>query len=175
MGDPSLEEITRLIKTIDKAISMERHARSFYEVASERIQSAEGSKILRWLADFEDAHHARLTTKRDEFLQEIHDNESDYPPPEITSGLSETGPDSLVDDSLTETEILMLAIENEKRAQSFYERKSNAAGHGPLKDLLLELMREEERHIKILVDQHRHIEINRVWGSLEEVQKQYGS
>lgn len=61
------ESILEIIAEIDKAISMEKNAKSFFAEVSKKVGSPTLKRILEWLTDFEASHVNKLAAKRDEY------------------------------------------------------------------------------------------------------------
>ena len=168
-----MTELSDLVKLVDKAIGIERNASDYYSRASLLVQSPDGKKTLNWLAEFEKGHEARLIARRTALIEESGGSLDAFPEPGTVTSVSEADQSKEMSSNLSDTEIIMLAIENEDRIKTFYEKKSERLPDGELKDLFLVLMREEDRHIKILIDQRKHLEVNRIWGDLDEIAKKY--
>jgi len=163
------DRAVELMKVIDKAIAMERNTRSFYLNASGHVDSVEGKKVLRWLADFEKSHESRLKSRREMILADPVLAGIKIESSKISTELSEAGLDPEIEEGLTDTEIVVRAMEFEKKAGDFYSRKASFAPEGPIRDLFLDLHKEEERHLKILEGQHQHLSVKRMWNNLDSI------
>jgi rubrerythrin len=169
MDDAKLLDLTlEQIKTIDKAINMERNAKIFYAQASEQVDSVDGKKTFRWLADFEASHEARLSSRRNELVTSPVLAGKPVPHHDLDLESSETYNDGELDPVMSDVEILILALKNEQRARGFYERKAKHE-EGDMKELLITLMNDEDRHIRILQGQIDHLQLNRKWATLDSI------
>ena len=65
---------------------------------------------------------------------------------------------------------LKIAIENEKRAYAFYQKKYTFARGEEIKEMFEQMATEEDRHIKILSDQLEHLKINKLWKDFDELE-----
>jgi len=167
--DNAKEKVLEQLKIIDKAINLEKNAQVFYAHASEHVDSVEGKKTFRWLADFEASHESKLMSKRREVLEDPSLAGSDPPRLNLDLEISESGSGTTFDPGISDIDILILALDNEKRAKAFYERKSAHLTDGPLKELMMLFAREEDKHIRIIQGQIDHVEVNRKWATLESI------
>jgi rubrerythrin len=165
MEDEKLrEELQKLIKVVDKAIMMERNARTFYLHAARRVDAVEGKKMFEWLADFEAGHESRLMARRrDLFSHPAMEGVAPYPVQD--DSLSEAKPVE-VSSEPSDTQVLMIAIENEQIAKSYYEANGAHSVDEELKIAFQRMANEEERHIKILSEQLKHLQVDRFWVDL---------
>lgn len=169
--DELRKSLLEMIKTLDKAISMEKHARDFYAEAARKTDSEQGKKMFNWLAQFESGHKARLESKRNDFVSHsalVGAKLSDPDGYEI----SETGGPIKMPEDVTDLQILKIAIENEMKAYSYYQRKMTHANDESVKAILKKLSEDEEKHMQILRDQAGHIEVNRMWTEMEELDRE---
>ncbi len=170
MDQDSLRTTTlERIKTIDKAINLECNAQVFYANASEQVDSVEGKKTFRWLADFEANHEAKLKKIRQDLIENPALSETEDPGLNMDLDISETGSDRDIDPNISDVDILILALDNEKRAKAFYERKAAAFDDGPIKEMLLTFAGDEAKHVRILQGQIEHVEVNRKWAKFEAI------
>ena len=169
--DELRESIIDLIKMLDKAISMERHARDFYAAAARQTDAPQGKRMFEWLAQFEAGHKARLESRRNDFASHDALDGTDLPLPEDYD-ISETGGPIRIPENPTDTEIIKIAIDNELKAYSFYQRKMTHAKDESVKNLLENLSADEDRHMKILRDQLQHLEVNRMWTEMNQLEEQ---
>jgi rubrerythrin len=170
------EEIIKMIKVIDKAILMERNARSFYQTAAHKVESSEGKKMFQWLADFEAGHESRLMTRRNElFAHPFMEGVGSFPVGEGQS-MSEARPIELPMEP-SDTDVLMIAIQNENVARSYYQLKGSSAPDDSVKATFEHLAADEEKHIRILSEQLKHLQVERFWldlASFDDVKKSSG-
>jgi len=169
--DDVRESILDIIKTLDKAISMEKHARDFYADAARRTDSEQGKKMFNWLAQFESGHKSRLEAKRNDFTAHSSLKDADVSGPDEYD-LSETGGPIKVPENPTDLDILKIGLENEMKAYSYYQRKMTHSADDSVRHLLDTLAKDEEKHMKILRDQIDHLEVNRMWTEMEELDRQ---
>ncbi len=168
--DNLTDTLVKIIRTLDKGIIMERNARNFYAAAARVTKSDEGRKLFEWLANFEVGHKHRLEAKREEILHhpalegveiqalgEYKVSEADWNP-------------NLSDNS-SDQEILKLALENEKRAYTFFQKKITIAQDELMKQLFETLAREEEKHMEILNEQLKSITMKDRWVTFEEIER----
>ncbi len=169
--DNMKDRILELIKIIDKAIMMEHNAQAFYRTASRNTQSPEGKKMFEWLVGFEANHEAKLQAKRDELLT-LPPMEGVAPPPlDEDFLLSEASQGTKLPPKPSDVDVLKLAIEGEQRAYSFYNRKFTHAADDHIKTMFQTMANEEERHIKILSEMRRHLQVEGIWMDLEDADK----
>ena len=166
----SRQELIELAKVLSKGIMMEHNAHSFYSMMAMKTTSRDGRKMYEWLANFEEGHAAKLREKRDELLK--HPAMQGYRSEVLAEDahLSEAR-DAEEEPSAEQSdgEVLMEAIGNEQKAVAFYRRKFSGAADQSLKDMFETMARDEERHIKILTDMHRHLQIEGIWGDLDAI------
>jgi rubrerythrin len=163
--------ILELIKIIDKAIMMEHNAQAFYRTAGRNTGSAEGKKMFEWLVNFEANHEAKLQAKRDELLSLPDMKDVEPPPLDEESKLSEASTVSNLPPKPSDVDVLRVAIEGEQRAYAYYNRKFTHAADEHIKTMFQTMAKEEERHIKILSEMRRHLQVEGIWMDLEEADK----
>ncbi len=162
------QSLINVVRLLEKGISMERHARDFYARAARKTKSEQGKRMFEWLAQFEVGHKARLEAKKQEILN--HPALKGAEIPKLGEyEVSETGSSMELSGEPTDTEILKIAIENEKRAYSFFQKKITHTDDELLLGMFETMAREEEKHWKILQDQLNHLQIDHVWGTLDEI------
>ncbi len=160
------ESLIKVVRLLDKGIAMEMHARDFYAAAARKTGSPQGRKLFEWLAQFEVGHKARLEGKRKEILS--HPALKGVETKEVGDyDVSEADESVALPSNPTDIDILKIALENERRAYAFYQKKITFSTDALLKEMFNTMAREEERHIKILSDQRKHLEVNRIWGDLQ--------
>jgi rubrerythrin len=168
MTDSDLRRsLLSIIKVLEKGIAMERNAREFYLEAAGKVKSDKAKEMLQWLADFEIGHEARLTAKRRELVTHPVVYGTPHAPLEDYQ-LSETSGGRVIPREATEIDILKIAIENEKRAYAFFQKKITLVDDPTLESTFKEMAREEERHIAILKDQLEHLKSERLWKDMRE-------
>ena len=69
----------------------------------------------------------------------------------------------------SDVDVLKLAIEGERKAYTFYSRKFTHAAQDTVKTMFETMANEEDRHIKILTEMRRHLQIEGIWGDLEAI------
>jgi len=169
-SDELRKSLLKIIRLLDKGIAMERHARDFYAAAARKSDTPQGKKMFEWLAQFEAGHKARLEAKRNDFLQ--HAALEGVSTPELEDyDVSEADASVKLLENATDMDVLKLGIENELRAYAFYEKKYTYATDESLRAMFDTMAREEDKHIRILREQLEHLELNRVWAEMDEVEK----
>jgi rubrerythrin len=170
MADENLKKsIIRMIKAVDKSISLERNAEKFYTLAAVRTRNETGRAMFEWLARFERSHQSRLLKKRGELMG--HSSITEPIPIDDSLELSEADAKAELRPDVTDIEVLKLAIGNERRAITFYERKITSSPDESVKAMFRSMAREEEKHIRILTDQLNHLQLDRIWGDMESLEK----
>lgn len=161
------ENLFKIIKIIDKAMAMEKHAQIFYRSAADFTESPEGRKMFNWLAEFEESHVLRLAARKREILENPIIADEEIPEPDETD-LSEArdiaGNKKFADD----IEVLKIALENERRAYAFYTKKATLSEDQDARDLLDKFAQEEDKHIRILDDQLHSLKMNKIYKDFEE-------
>jgi len=166
-SDDVRDSILKVVRTLDKGIIMERNARDFYTRAARIAVNPKAKKLFEWLARFEISHKARLESKKKEFLS--HDSLKGIDLPGLDNyEVSEADPWVTIPEDISEIEILKLALVNEKKAYSFFQKKITFAPDPTIKALFGQLAKEEEKHCQIIEDQLKHIKLNNLWGDIEE-------
>jgi len=167
MADDDLQKgILDLIKILDKGISMERNAQIFYSNAARATKAPQGKKMYEWLVNFEKNHESNLMAKRKELLQ--HPAIRGATPPALdVSTISEAIASTDLPPEPSDVDVLRVAIENEKKAYSFYTRKLTHAADEHLKTMFQTMAREEDKHIRILSEMRRRLQIEGIWSDLE--------
>ena len=158
--------ILELIKVLDKGISMERNAQIFYGTAARNTKAQQGKRMYDWLVNFERNHETNLMAKRKELLQ--HPAMQGYPTPLLeTSTLSEASQPDDLPPIPSDVDVLKVAIESEQKAYAFYSRKLTHAADEHLRTMFQTMAREEDKHIKILSEMRRRLQIEGIWSDLE--------
>jgi rubrerythrin len=166
----SQKELIELAKVLAKGISMERNARLFYGGMAIRTESPDGRRMYEWLANFENGHEAKLKDKLDEILKHPSMKGYKLPASDEEPGFSEArSGDADPSPIRSDGEVLMEAIGNEQKAVAFYRRKFSGAVSRSVKDMFESMARDEERHIKILTEMHRHLQIEGIWGDFQAI------
>jgi rubrerythrin len=156
------ETLLKLVRVIDKAIGMERNAQIFYRNAAQKVESVEGKKMFQWLASFESGHEARLMIRRKElFAHPSMEAIPQYAIDEVAE-LSEARPIELPE-SPSDIDVLMIGIQNEVTAQSYYQLKAQYMSDDSLKNTFERMAQEEERHVRILSEQLKHLQVEEFW------------
>ena len=159
--------LLKIVRILDKGIIMERNARDFYAGASRRTKNRKAKKMFDWLAQFEVGHKARLEAKRKQILS--HKSLKGIKPTAVEEyKVSEADPWVKIPEGISEIEILKLALKNEKKAYSFFQKKITFSEDETLKVFFTQLAEEEEKHCRIIEDQLRHLKMNHIWQDFEE-------
>jgi rubrerythrin len=156
-----------MIKILEKGIVMEHNAREFYLSAAQKVAGERGREMLQWLADFEAGHESRLRAKRDELLEHPSISGTSARPPDDYT-VSEAGGWGTLSSKSTDIDILKVALDNEKKAYAFFQRKITHAADPTVETLFRELARDEERHVRIIGDQLQHLKTNQLWMDMKE-------
>ncbi len=168
MSDDELRKgILELARILDKGIAMEHGAHIYYSMAAQRSPTVEGKKMFQWLADFELNHEDKLRRKKQELLEHPEMKGVSHPPLDKEYTLSEGGESIDLPPEPSETDILRLAIMNEKIAYAFYQRKLTHAADDSLRTMFETFAREEEKHIKILSELRQRLMIDGLWGDVD--------
>lgn len=172
MVENTIETILALIKIIDKGIMMETNAREFYLKAALKVSSKEGREMLRWLAEFEEGHKLRLLNKRQQLLN--HPIMMNEPVPGIPNlALSEASNEVIIGTDASDIQILKIALENEKRAYSFFQRKITYSDDPSTRTLFEEMANDENRHMRIIREQIDHIKRTKMWADFKEYEDKF--
>lgn len=164
------EFFLNLIRILDNAILMERNASFFYINAAKRVKSDEGKKMFEWLANFESGHEARLISRRRDIFSHPAMEGIPHFPVEDQRGQSEAR-QTQISDEPSDTEVLMVAIDNEKIAKTYYETEAEKISDKEMVTVFLNMAKDEERHIKILSEQLNHLQVERFWLDLAAFDK----
>jgi len=164
------QSLVNVVRLLDKGISMERNARDFYSGAARNTKSKAGKKLFEWLAQFEVGHKNRLEAKKQEILE--HPALKGVDIPKLGNyEVSEASEGSKLSTDATDIEILKMAIENEKRAYSFFQKKITHTDDELLVAMFETMSGEEEKHIKILQDQLHRLQIDHIWGTMDDIEQ----
>ncbi len=142
-------------KLLSEAMNAEVKAKEFYQEAATKAQSQLGKKLFGELADFEQNHYKRVK-KIIESRKEGAKLESPEPGPEVpqvkseVEGEFEPNKDEIIN-------VINVAIEAEKSAQSRYRRISDMLNDTEGKTIFINLAEEERKHQKILEDEFYHM------------------
>ena len=167
MADNDLQKgILDLIKVLDKGISMERNAQIFYGTAARNTKAPQGKKMYEWLVNFERNHESNLLAKRKELLQHPAMRSTPVPLLDISTLSEAATPDDLPPEP-SDVDVLRVAIDGERKAYAFYNRKLTHAADEHLKTMFQTMAREEDKHIKILSEMRRRLQIDGIWSDLE--------
>ncbi|HEX9744753.1 MAG TPA: ferritin family protein [bacterium] len=151
----------QLLEIIDGAISLERNAKHFYRGMSEEIFDPDAKEMLFMMSDFEEGHELELFRKRLELLTELGLADENLPRVSIDREQSEVKLHPMsAPGELTVEGILLFGIEIEKRAKKYYEDKLAEVTDPDIRKLLLDLIREEEGHARILTRQLEGIDVS---------------
>jgi rubrerythrin len=161
------QDLLKILKAVNKAISMEKQAHFFYKAAADFTQSHEGMKMFSWLSKFEEGHVLKLTSRKKEYLKHpllagvvIPDAED--------SDISETSDSEAINKFTNDIEVLKIAIKNEKRAYIFYMKKASMSPNETTKKLFENFAKEENKHIEILDDQLHSLKMNKIYKDFEK-------
>ena len=168
--DELREGIIDLIKILDKGIAMEHHAQEFYKKAVKKTDSPQGKEMFEWLVRFEVNHEQKLREKKAEILSHPAMKGVKPPPSEQRMFLSEANARTKLAPDATDVDILHIAIENEERAYAFFTRKFTHAQEDHIKTMFETLAAEEEKHLKILTELRRRLQIDGIWGDYKEME-----
>ncbi|HDS31136.1 MAG TPA: hypothetical protein ENN67_08850 [Firmicutes bacterium] len=169
MDDEIRESILSQIKVIDKALALERNAEIFYRRAAERTESETGRSMFQWLARFENSHQSRLMKKR----EELHKQGmiAGTLPIDTQLEISEADIRAEIREDISDVDVLRMAIENERRAIAYYEKKFTHAVDDSVGEMFRSMVNDEERHIRILTDQLNSLTIDKIWTDLSALEK----
>jgi rubrerythrin len=160
------ETLIKILKIVEKGIQMEKHARDFYADAARVTSSPEGKKMFLWLSQFEVGHKRRLELRRDALL-ELPELKG-YAPENVENyKVSETSESGFLPDIISDEKILRIALENEKRAYAFFQKKITFADED-IKETFKTMGAEEEKHIQIIEDQLKHLKLTEKWKEMED-------
>jgi len=164
------ESLLKVLRLLDKGIAMERNARDFYALAARKTKSPDGKKLYDWLANFEIGHKKRLEAKAKQIMKHKALKGVEVPPLGEFD-VSEASWKDAFPENPTDSDILKMAIGNEKRGYSFYQKKITFTEDEVLLRMLQTLAGEEERHIQILTEQLKALKENRIWLTMDEIEK----
>ncbi len=166
-GNELLDDILSHLKILTNAAEMERQAQVFYSEAAMRCKSPEGKKMLRWLAEFEKSHEARLLEQKSKL--EKHPLMKGMKSPRLEEDYATSEASSLagLPPKPSETDILKAAIINETKIYAFYQRKLTHAASDELKDVWEKMAADENRHIVILSEMRQRLINNKMWGDVD--------
>jgi rubrerythrin len=165
--EPTKKDLLNILGALNKAISMEKQAHFFYKAAADFTKSKKGSDMFTWLSKFEEGHVNKLMNRRKEILKNPLLEGVTIPPPEDT-GISEADDSELLSQIAEDSDVLKLAIKNEKRAYVFYTKKSALSVDEGSKLLFHNFAREEDKHIEILEDQLHSLKMNKIYKDFEK-------
>ena len=144
-----------ILEPLRVALKLEQEGRKFFREAAERCEGDLPRKTFEFLADEEDKHIEHI----EEFFKSLVDSEDAAPPP-VDDDAAE---DRFVDfanrmDELKEeikptasdVEAYQYAIRFENGAEEFYAEQAAKADKPHVKKFYQWLIREEERHAKLL-------------------------
>ena len=129
------------------ALAIEREAAARYLEFADRMAD-EGNDhvatLFRSLARFEAEHVDQLVdATRDMALPEIAPGQYAW----LDAGAPETAAHDLVFRLMTPHDALEIALEAERRARRFFDEVYEDAGDAPLRELALDMAREEDDHV----------------------------
>ena len=165
--DITRADLVKIVKILDKAISMEKNAQAFYRTAADFTKDPEGIKMFQWLSRFEEGHVLKLTNRRKEILAHPRMVGIELPDPE-GSNLSETRDLKEINKMVDDIEVLKIALQNERRAYSFYQKKVTASDDETTRQMFETFVKEEGKHIKILDDQLHSLKMNKIYKDFED-------
>ena len=169
-SEETRESLLKLLRLLDKGIAMERNARDFYARAARIVEDLNARKMFEWLANFEVGHKKRLEAKVKNILAD--DTLADVDIPQLGEfEVSEAIWKKNFPEHPSDLEILTMAMENEKRAYAFYQRKITFTTDELLLEMLETMARDEDKHFKILEDQYENLQRDHIWGTMEEIEK----
>ena len=140
-----------LIGLLKEALNSELKAKEFYEDAYEKAESETGKKLFLELAEFEENHYKKVKSIIESRIKGkgIKDIEISSKKIKINSeieGVFEPNKDEIID-------IIYLAIESEKKAQTIYRKISKLFAYDEGKKIFDKLAHDEINHQKILEDE----------------------
>jgi len=130
---------------IDDAIGLEERARSYYEEAAGRVDDKSGRKILKLLADEEKRHAAALAEMKDGIYGGLEASSLIDEVRGLIEGAVKEGKDAVSTDASLR-DILQKAMGIEGATRRFYEEKAASADEEKVKDLFIELAKQETSH-----------------------------
>jgi rubrerythrin len=169
VADELRDSILDLVKILDKGIAMEHHAQVFYKNAATKTTSPQGKKTYEWLVDFETNHEEKLRDKRAELLAHPSMKGVKPPPFDQRMFLSEAAAKTTLAPNATDVDVLRIALDNEERAYAFFTRKLKHSQEGHIKKMFETMAAEEEKHIKILTEIRRRLQIEGIWAGYDEI------
>jgi len=147
--------MNKIDKLLSDAMNAEIKAKEFYQEAASKAQSQAGKKLFGELANFEQNHYERIKkivqSRKEGVKVERPGSVKKIPQvkPEL-EGEFEPNKDEIVD-------IINLAIEAEKNAQTRYMKISDMFDDAEEKAIFSNLAEEERKHQRILEDEFYHM------------------
>jgi len=134
------------------ALAIEREAAARYrELAGQMHAHHNGAcaALFDWLAQLESQHTARLQSQAAQrVVSEIEPAEYRWP----ESGPPESGPLGTAAGLTKPSQLLELALNNERRAKAFFDGIAIAASDPELRKIAAQFAAEEQQHIEMIAD-----------------------
>lgn len=131
----------------DYAIQMEKDGEAYYRQLSHRTSNTGLRTILTMLAD-EEVKHQQLFEQLKESKGTLQSSQALTRTKNIFVQMKESG--EVISDETDQIELYQKAQDLEKKSREFYLGKSEEAESADLKDVLVQLAKEEETHYVIL-------------------------
>jgi len=116
-----------------------------YQKMLEKVKSRPTQAVLRRLIEEELSHKNRMKKKIEESNSQVPETDFEFPELPNREQLLE-----LEFENCTVTELIDLAIENEKISRDFYKAQRDRAKHEDIAEIFQWLFREEQQHISNL-------------------------
>ena len=131
----------------DYAIQMEKDGEAYYRQLSHRTSNTGLRTILTMLAD-EEVKHQQLFEQLKESKGTLQASQALTRTKNIFVQMKESG--EVISDETSQVELYQKAQDLEKNSQEFYLAKSKDAESDKVRDILVQLAKEEEAHYVIL-------------------------
>jgi rubrerythrin len=134
-----------------EAMNSELQAKKFYKEASLKAQSQAGKNLFNELADFEQKHYEKIkkiieSRNKQIKIQKPEIRQDDIKLRSEAEGEFEPNKDEIVS-------IINIAIDAEKKAQEIYSKIADIIEDDEIKNIFINLARDEQNHQKILEDE----------------------
>jgi rubrerythrin len=151
-----------VMDAINLAMDAEQKASQFYATAAKRVSSAKGKQMFLQLSEFEQGHYEVLGRLKESLSGEgcfISYQGTSFKPIYVEGSVLEISADEKKDVS----EILTMAIKNEKSAGEAYEKLAGEIDDPQGVAMFKRLAGEEADHARILEDQFYDINNKGMW------------
>lgn len=155
------------MNALEMALKMETDAVAFYTEAAQKTKYPVGKKMFLAIAEDEKRHHEMISN----IIQGMQITVNDVSPMQNVRTIFESMKNEMmkkVEATSDEMEAFHISMKMEKEGADFYKKSLAAATKDKEKELLQQLIREEEQHYTIFSNTYEYLAKTHRWFLWEE-------